>query len=109
MFNAVEDFYIQTSLFANIQKTFILLLYFSVPGSNIGAGILSDFSFKSLEGKISEQTMKGIEDMGFTHMTEIQAQAIPHLLEGRYIHIIIVVIYHRNYYCKSGNIFLISC
>ncbi|XP_021377360.1 ATP-dependent RNA helicase HAS1-like isoform X2 [Mizuhopecten yessoensis] len=54
-----------------------------LPGSGLGAGILSDSSFKSLEGKVSEQTMKGIEDMGFTHMTEIQAQSIPHLLEGR--------------------------
>ncbi|XP_033740781.1 ATP-dependent RNA helicase HAS1-like isoform X1 [Pecten maximus] len=55
----------------------------ALPGSGLGAGILSDTSFKSLEGKVSEQTMKGIQDMGFTHMTEIQAQTIPHLLEGR--------------------------
>jgi superfamily II DNA/RNA helicase len=27
--------------------------------------------------------VKGIEEMGFTKMTEIQAQTIPHLLEGR--------------------------
>ncbi|XP_060067698.1 uncharacterized protein LOC132547910 isoform X1 [Ylistrum balloti] len=54
-----------------------------LPGSDLGAGILSDTSFTSLEGKVSEQTMKGIQDMGFTHMTEIQAQTIPHLLEGR--------------------------
>lgn len=30
-----------------------------------------------------ESTMKGIADMGFTTMTEIQAKSIPTLLEGR--------------------------
>merc|ERR1712198_685156 len=43
----------------------------------------SDKSFKSLSPHVSEATLKGIEDMGFSHMTEIQAQTIPHLLEGR--------------------------
>merc|ERR1712111_193156 len=46
-------------------------------------GILSDKSFKSLSPHVSEATLKGIEDMGFSHMSEIQAQTIPHLLEGR--------------------------
>ena len=32
---------------------------------------------------MSEPTLKGIEEMGFTHMTDIQAKTIPHLLEGR--------------------------
>lgn len=54
-----------------------------LPGSAIGAGILSDRSFASLKDKICEPTLKGIEDMGFKMMTEIQAQTIPHLLEGR--------------------------
>ena len=36
-----------------------------------------------LQDKICEPTLKGIEDMGFKMMTEIQAQTIPHLLEGR--------------------------
>lgn len=30
-----------------------------------------------------EATLMGIKDMGFTTMTEIQAKAIPPLLEGR--------------------------
>ena len=30
-----------------------------------------------------KHTPKGIEDMGLTHMTEIKAKYIPHLLEGR--------------------------
>merc|ERR1712223_2269292 len=34
-------------------------------------------------GGISDATLKGIADMGFTHMTDIQAKTIPHLLEGR--------------------------
>merc|ERR1719285_942358 len=54
-----------------------------LPGSSVGIGILSDRSFDSLKDSISEPTMKGIEDMGFSQMTEIQAQTIPHLLEGR--------------------------
>ncbi|KAK8388558.1 hypothetical protein O3P69_020503 [Scylla paramamosain] len=40
-------------------------------------------SFESLRGQVSEETMKAIEGMGFTEMTEIQAKAIPKLLEGR--------------------------
>jgi len=55
----------------------------ALPGSSLGAGILSDRSFASIKDSISEATMKGIEDMGFTMMTEIQGQTIPHLLEGR--------------------------
>lgn len=39
--------------------------------------------FKSLEKHVSEPTLKAIEDMGFTEMTEIQARSIPPLLEGR--------------------------
>uniref|UniRef100_A0A182NTC7 ATP-dependent RNA helicase n=1 Tax=Anopheles dirus TaxID=7168 RepID=A0A182NTC7_9DIPT len=45
--------------------------------------LLGDREFKSLEGKISDNTMKAIGDMGFTKMTEIQAKSIPPLLEGR--------------------------
>ncbi|XP_014284222.1 uncharacterized protein [Halyomorpha halys] len=54
-----------------------------LPGSQLGFEILSDARFSALEGKVSEETLKGIEDMGFTQMTEIQAKAIPPLLEGR--------------------------
>lgn len=43
---------------------------------------LSDTSFSTLQDKVSEPTMKGIVDMGFEKMTEIQARTIPHLLEG---------------------------
>merc|ERR1712106_158274 len=54
-----------------------------LPGSALSVGILSDSSFKSLAPSVSESTLQGCEDMGFTHMTEIQKQTIPHLLEGR--------------------------
>eukprot|EP00057_Strongylocentrotus_purpuratus_P011329 XP_011665803.1 PREDICTED: ATP-dependent RNA helicase DDX18 [Strongylocentrotus purpuratus] len=43
--------------------------------------ILSDSSFASLADRVSEQTLKGVADMGFTQMTEIQHKAIPHMLE----------------------------
>ncbi|XP_068081308.1 probable ATP-dependent RNA helicase pitchoune isoform X2 [Anabrus simplex] len=55
----------------------------SLPGSGIALEILSSAAFKSLEGKVCENTLKAVEDMGFTSMTEIQARAIPPLLEGR--------------------------
>ena len=42
-----------------------------------------DTSFSSLKDKVCELTLKGVEDMGFTHMTEIQHKSIPYLLEGR--------------------------
>lgn len=42
-------------------------------------GELQKFS----ELNLSEKTMKGIEDMGFTTMTEIQQRTIPALLAGR--------------------------
>jgi ATP-dependent RNA helicase DDX18/HAS1 len=54
-----------------------------LPGSDIAVRILTDTSFKVLEGSVSEATLKGIADMGFTHMTDIQARSIPALLEGR--------------------------
>ncbi|XP_068621668.1 probable ATP-dependent RNA helicase pitchoune isoform X2 [Battus philenor] len=54
-----------------------------LPGSSLCLGILSDQKFSSLEGKVCESTLMGIKDMGFTTMTEIQAKAIPPLLEGR--------------------------
>jgi ATP-dependent RNA helicase DDX18/HAS1 len=38
-------------------------------------------SFASLE--LSAPTAKGLEDLGFTTMTEIQAETIPHLLAGK--------------------------
>ncbi|KAI5644548.1 DEAD/DEAH box helicase domain-containing protein [Phthorimaea operculella] len=54
-----------------------------LPGSSLALGILSDQKFTALEGKVCEPTLMGIKDMGFTTMTEIQAKAIPPLLEGR--------------------------
>lgn len=44
---------------------------------------LGDTSFESLQDKVSENTLKGIKDMGFVNMTEIQALTIPNLLEGK--------------------------
>lgn len=39
--------------------------------------------FKSLEGKISDKTLKAIMDLEFTHMTEVQHRTILPLLEGK--------------------------
>lgn len=45
--------------------------------------LLGSQEFESLKGKVSDNTLKAITDMGFTKMTEIQAKAIPPLLAGR--------------------------
>eukprot|EP00127_Corallochytrium_limacisporum_P003559 Clim_evm42s150 gene=Clim_evmTU42s150 len=39
--------------------------------------------FTSLEGIVSEKTLSGIKDMGFSTMTEVQARAIPPALESQ--------------------------
>ncbi|XP_056352599.1 ATP-dependent RNA helicase DDX18 [Oenanthe melanoleuca] len=55
-----------------------------VPSLPLGlTGAFEDNSFASLAGSVSENTLKGINDMGFTHMTEIQHKSIKPLLEGR--------------------------
>lgn len=53
------------------------------PNSLDTSEITDDRNFASLEGKVSSETLKAIEDMGFSTMTEIQARSIPPLLEGR--------------------------
>ncbi|KAK5650445.1 hypothetical protein RI129_001474 [Pyrocoelia pectoralis] len=54
----------------------------SLPGSDVTLEILSSSTFDSLTDKVCEPTLKGITDMGFTKLTEVQARAIPPLLEG---------------------------
>ncbi|XP_063244275.1 probable ATP-dependent RNA helicase pitchoune [Bacillus rossius redtenbacheri] len=54
-----------------------------LPGSSLALEILSSATFESLADKVCEHTLKGVADMGFTTMTEIQARSIPPLLEGR--------------------------
>ncbi|KAF6025405.1 DDX18 [Bugula neritina] len=54
-----------------------------LPGGKGGSVIISDTAFTSLKGHVNDCTLKGLEDMGFTNMTHIQAKAIPPLLEGR--------------------------
>ena len=45
------------------------------------SGIMSQQTFEQLD--LTEQTKKGIGEMGFSHMTEVQARTIPQLLVGR--------------------------
>ncbi|CAB3375206.1 Hypothetical predicted protein [Cloeon dipterum] len=54
-----------------------------LPGAEGALQVLQDRSFSGLEGRVCSETMKGIAEMGFTEMTEIQAKSIPPLLEGR--------------------------
>ncbi|CAN9498026.1 unnamed protein product [Ophioblennius macclurei] len=46
-------------------------------------GAFEDTSFASLSELVSESTLKGVKEMGFEHMTEIQHKSIRPLLEGR--------------------------
>lgn len=70
----------------NCENDISLFHCFSVPGSKLGLSIVTDTSFASLKSSVCEETLRGVADMGFTHMTEIQAKCIPHLLEGRLVH-----------------------
>lgn len=45
------------------------------------SGIMSSARFDSLE--LSAATAGAVAEMGFAHMTEVQARTIPHLLTGR--------------------------
>uniref|UniRef100_A0A3Q3LJL6 ATP-dependent RNA helicase n=1 Tax=Mastacembelus armatus TaxID=205130 RepID=A0A3Q3LJL6_9TELE len=45
-------------------------------------GAFEDTSFASLSGLVSENTLKGVKEMGFEHMTEIQHKTVRPLLEG---------------------------
>lgn len=47
------------------------------------SGAFEDTSFASLAELVSENTLKGVKEMGFEHMTEIQHKSIRPLLEGR--------------------------
>lgn len=44
---------------------------------------LVDRTFSSLNDRVSKETLKAIDEMGFTTMTEIQAKSIAPLLDGR--------------------------
>ncbi|XP_016895543.1 ATP-dependent RNA helicase DDX18 isoform X2 [Cynoglossus semilaevis] len=46
-------------------------------------GAFEDTAFSSLADLVSENTLKGVKEMGFEHMTEIQHKSIRPLLEGR--------------------------
>lgn len=46
-------------------------------------GSLTSAKFSSLEAKVTASTLKGIKEMGFENMMEIQAKSIPTLLEGK--------------------------
>lgn len=60
-----------------------------MPDSDLKVKVLKstesiDISFASLSKLgVSESSLKGIVDMGFTNMTEVQFKSIPPLLEGR--------------------------
>nr|CAB3492828.1 unnamed protein product [Digitaria exilis] len=51
------------------------------PKKGNGSGILSNKLFSELP--ISDLTANAIKEMGYTHLTQIQARSIPHLLEGK--------------------------
>lgn len=67
---------------AKLFYTWFIL--FSVPGTSTALeALLGDNNFESLRGRVSDASLNAIKAMGFEKMTEIQAKAIPPLLEGR--------------------------
>lgn len=61
-------------------------MYFTLEllrSSAVFPGAFEDTSFASLAELVSENTLKGVKEMGFEHMTEIQHKSIRPLLEGR--------------------------
>lgn len=63
---------------------YLFIFFKDTKGLSLESKILAeDKKFSSLEGHVCENTLKGISDMGFAVMTEIQAKTIPPLLEGR--------------------------
>ena len=63
-----------------------------MPGSDLAARVTMNAAFTTLQGSVCESTLKGITDMGFTQMTEIQARTIPPLLEGRSVNTSVILI-----------------
>ena len=54
------------------------------PTSSSLVALTTKKEFKSLaEKEVSEMTLKAIDEMGFTHMTEIQAKTVEPLLDGK--------------------------
>ncbi|XP_050394892.1 ATP-dependent RNA helicase DDX18 [Patella vulgata] len=50
--------------------------------SGEASSILADITFNMLSDKIAPETLMAIKDLGFIHLTDIQAKSIPHLLLG---------------------------
>ncbi|KAL5544679.1 hypothetical protein UlMin_008463 [Ulmus minor] len=90
--------------------------------SNSGSGIMSAESFASL--KLSEPTLKAIQDMGFQNMTQIQARSIPPLLLGKdvlgaartgsgktlaFLIPAIELLYHTHFSSRNGTGVVIIC
>lgn len=49
----------------------------------VGDNILSQSKFVDFSDQISDKTLKALEEMKFKRMTQIQAESIPHLLDGK--------------------------
>ena len=49
----------------------------------VSENILSDVTFSDYQDKLSPETYKAIQEMGFQRLTEIQAKTIPILMEGK--------------------------
>ncbi|KAL8479902.1 hypothetical protein ACS0TY_026735 [Phlomoides rotata] len=86
------------------------------------SGIMSSEAFAALP--ISEPTMNAIKDMGFQHMTQIQARSIPPLLEGKdvlgaartgsgktlaFLVPAVELLYHIRFTARNGTGVIIIC
>lgn len=87
-FLRVRIFHAMTMLF-EVTRTYTVTVQAKREGSSQQperqlaqvSGIMSTMGFATLE--LTGQTQHAIRDMGFVHMTEVQARTIPPLLAGR--------------------------
>uniref|UniRef100_A0AAQ5XM90 ATP-dependent RNA helicase n=1 Tax=Amphiprion ocellaris TaxID=80972 RepID=A0AAQ5XM90_AMPOC len=70
--------------------------------STFVSGAFEDTSFSSLAALVSEHTLKGVKEMGFEHMTEIQHKSIRPLLEGSSV-MNIKLIYKLKFMPRNGT------
>ncbi|TVU44539.1 hypothetical protein EJB05_03984 [Eragrostis curvula] len=87
-----------------------------------GSGILTNKLFSELP--ISELTANAIKEMNYTHLTQIQARSIPHLLEGKdvmgaaktgsgktlaFLIPAIELLYHLHFSSRNGTGVIVVC
>lgn len=66
-----------------IKFLFFLERKFENNTNKVASHILTETTFASFKDKLSEATLKAVDEMGFAKLTEIQEKTLPTLLEGK--------------------------